>query len=202
MSQAANVATIIGAAVASIGLVAVLYQLRHLRAGNFVIGWNLIKTELQKDEARIGRAICRQLNCTNKNHRLLEQLSDEKGWEQIVRVLADDFSQDSEFNKLQTSAPLDQAKDLSRYVSHACDAFDLAAIVAWHSHIPGLWNTVVAEWQDGIISTWEAGAPFLAERWKRDRAELFECFSALYAAALSLERGGADYIHTTAGEEG
>ena len=76
------------------------------------------------------------------------------------------------------------ALELEKYVARAYDAFDLAAILAWYSHVPGLWYAVVAEWEDGIIRVWRAGAPRLRWRDAGSRRELFECFSALYAAAL------------------
>lgn len=104
--------------------------------------------------------------------------------------LKSDFSHDDWYMAIEKSAPEVQSKLLAQYISKACGAFDLAATIAWHSNIPGLWETVVTEWQDGITHTWEAGAPFLAERLKRSRMELFECFSVLYVAALELERMG------------
>lgn len=164
-----------------IGLPVAVRQLWHRRTANFVAAWKQLRDELQDENVRMGRALCGELNSSNKAH--LPRVEFPTDWEQVCAPIRDGYPEDTRLRNLDR-------KQLKALVKDAYDAFDLAAILAWHSKIPGLWNAVVAEWQDGIINTWEAGAPLLKDRELLSRTEQYECFSALYVSAVHYNKVG------------
>lgn len=192
LEMAARIAQIVGSATAVIGLPLVLVQFRHRRAANFTAAWKAIEEQLQAPDVRTGRALCRKLNAANKTHLALEQFPDSAGWRSVVESLGTDLAVERLPELPADGRPFEMSavRKLEGYVSAAHDAFDLAAILAWHARIPGLWYVVVSEWEDGIVNTWEAGAPLVKARELRARRELFECFSALYVTAVHQQTVG------------
>lgn len=177
---------------AVVGLMSARWQFRHRRAANFVAGWKAIQEGLQSPDVRFGRAVCRRLNAGNTTHAPLKTFPDPADWHHLLKALEQDVQNADWPNGVPRSSQLTQETPCApqEYISKAVDAFDLAAVLAWHARIPGLWQVLVAEWQDGIIATWEAGAPFLKARAEGSRDELFECFSVLYESALHEQRIG------------
>jgi len=195
----AQLATIIGASATLLALFTVFVQLKHLRRANFILAWNAVKENLQNHDVRLGRAICRKLNAKNIFHSPRDSFPTGTMWDSIFRSLKHDFGNESWYRELSKMDLKRIRSKLESCVCEAYDAFDLAAILAWHSRIPGLWDTVVAEWEDGIIHTWEAGAPLLKRREISSRQELYECFSALYVTArLRQQLGRGLYPYTGA----
>ena len=128
-----NVATIIGAAVTVVDLLMVLLRLRHIRAANVTAAWKVIEEKLQAEDVHVGRAICRQLNVTNKANLPRIEFPDDNGWKPILDALSSDFCQDKWFQDLVSAGDVglpEVAHKLKTYVSKTYDAFDLAALIA------------------------------------------------------------------------
>ena len=142
-----KVAALLGSCAATIGLPLVLIQLRHRRAANFTATWKAIESGLQDKDVRIGRAICRRLSRESTANTPLKEFPDDASSSKFLMELEPDRLREE-------VAKFGGGGCLERYVSKAYDAFDLAAILAWHSRVPGL---CTPSWPSGRMESLAPG---------------------------------------------
>ncbi|NIA21098.1 MAG: hypothetical protein GWP05_03795 [Anaerolineaceae bacterium] len=154
----------------AVGLGAIIFTLRKRNSANFVSAYGAIMQDLQEDCCAKGRKLLRRFQELSP----AEPLPKNK-WAKPTGWL--DTNKDG----------MSESETLIYYAKAAYRQFDIAAIVVWHSRIPHLLSTFVAEYQDSIIACWEQGVSIFEDRVHDKREELFHCFSAIYVMAKHRE---------------
>lgn len=176
---------IVIAVITALGVLAVAFSLHHARTANFVAAWLAISDRLQADKSVRGRVLLRELYFRYKDRtpaddeivQTFTEMAENYGTAGWYKDIKEVVGQHSSVNA--------RAGWLREEVmAPAVGEFDLVAILAIHSRIPGLLDVVVQEWLDSIIACWVQGSWVVTRRLTAKRDEQFQCFSALYERAL------------------
>lgn len=206
LGELMNIGTLL---VASATLLVVAWGLRalhHARSANFLQAYNTIEAKLQGDQITGGRTVLRLVHEYLGSIRPPREETDSeryKRWGRVFREKMQDYKDQDWHKEIMkdmaeaggNGQPQDQnacgdeqtGKVLEKHARNAYGAFDLAAILAIHSDIPGLLEVLAMAWTSTIIACWEQGECFLRKRERRP--EQYQCFSVLYVLANAFREG-------------